>query len=104
MTSSFLDAELGSAVHAARHLALFVILFEEKGTFYKERGPKEDPFGPKGPLRGPWSSKGDTFGHTGIEKHLATRGRCCSRYVSYHIKPYRYRSQVTFQDVAVSRF
>ena len=53
MTSSFLDAELGSAVHAASHLALFVTLFEEKGTFYKKRGPKGDPFGPKGPLRDP---------------------------------------------------
>ena len=59
MTSSFLDAELGSAVHAASHLALFVTLFEEKGTFYKKRGPKGDPFGPKGPQRGPRSPKGD---------------------------------------------
>ena len=67
MTSSFLDAELGSAVHAASHLALFVTLFEEKGTFYKKRGPKGDPFGPKGPLKGPGSLLGDPFEHTGMQ-------------------------------------
>ena len=64
VTTSLLDAELGSAVHAVSHLARFVTLFEEKGTFYKKRGPKGDPFGPKGPLRGPGSPKGDPFGHT----------------------------------------
>ena len=32
-------------------IACFATLFEEKGTFYKKRGPKGDPFGPKGPLR-----------------------------------------------------
>ena len=34
-------------------IACFATLFEEKGTFYKKRGPKGDPFGPKGPLRDP---------------------------------------------------